>query len=106
MVGLAHYRDKTAVDELIAVMTEDVRPMIRGTAAWSLGKIGTEKAFEAIEKALAKETDERVIYEMEKGLAFREKYERSEERRVGKERKTEWERKNAQYGQNREISET
>src|SRR5690625_6670216 len=68
MLGLAHYRDKTAVDELIAVMTEDVRPMIRGTAAWSLGKIGTEKAFEAIEKALAKETDERVIYEMEKGL--------------------------------------
>src|SRR5690625_560510 len=76
MLGLAHYRDKTAVDELIAVMTEDVRPMIRGTAAWSLGKIGTEKAFEAIEKALAKETDERVIYEMEKGLAFREKYEK------------------------------
>lgn len=70
MIGLAHYKDETAVDELIAVMTEDVRPMIRGTAAWSLGKIGTVEAFEAIKKALEKETDERVIVEMKKGLAL------------------------------------
>lgn len=70
MLGLAHYKDETAVDELIAVMTEDVRPMIRGTAAWSLGKIGTEEAIEAINKALETETDERVIVEMEKGLAL------------------------------------
>lgn len=73
MLGLAHYRDETAVEELIAVMNEDVRPMIRGTAAWSLGKIGTEEAFQAIEAALEKERDEQVIFEMEKGLAFRER---------------------------------
>lgn len=73
MLGLAHYRDKTAVDVLIKVMTEDVRPMIRGTAAWSLGKIGTEEAFQAIENAMQKEKDERVLYEMEKGLLFKKK---------------------------------
>lgn len=73
MIGLAHYKDKTAVDELVAVMNDDVRPMIRGTAAWSLGKIGTEKAFQAIEKAMEKEKDERVVFEMEKGLKFQEK---------------------------------
>src|SRR5690625_5565978 len=68
MIGLAHYKDETAVEELIAVMNDDVRPMIRGTAAWSLGKIGTKKAFQAIETAIEKETDERVRFEMEKGL--------------------------------------
>ena len=68
MLGLAHFKDETAVEELIAVMMEDVRPMIRGTAAWSLGKIGTTEAIEAIKEALEKETDERVIVEMEKGL--------------------------------------
>src|SRR5699024_5898789 len=61
MLGLAHFKDETAVEELIAVMVEDVRPVIRGTAAWSLGKIGTTEAIEAIKEALEKETDERVI---------------------------------------------
>lgn len=69
MIGLAHFKDETAVDDLIAVMTEDVRPVIRGTAAWALGKIGTEKALDAIRKGLQKETDERVIVEMEKGFS-------------------------------------
>lgn len=72
MIGLAHYKDKTAIDELIAVMNNDVRPVIRGTAAWSLGKIGTDKAFQAIEEAIKKEKDEQVIYEMKKGLKFQE----------------------------------
>lgn len=72
MIALAHYRDETAIDELIEVMKHDVRPVIRGTAAWSLGKIGTRKAFEAIEKAMEIEKDERVLFEMEKGLQFQE----------------------------------
>lgn len=70
MIGLAHYKDETAVDELIEVLKNDVRPMIRGTAAWALGKIGTDRAYQAIQEAVAKETDERVIYEMQKGLEF------------------------------------
>ena len=73
MIALAHYKDETAVDELIAVMTEDVRPVMRGTAAWTLGKIGTEKGLAAIKAALEKETDDRVIVEMEKGLALQNK---------------------------------
>lgn len=71
MIGLAHFRDETAVDDLIHVLKKDVRPVIRGTAAWVLGKIGTEKAYQAIEEALETETDERVRVEMEKGLALR-----------------------------------
>src|SRR5699024_3913169 len=68
MLGLAHFKDETAVDELIAVMTEGVRPVVRGTAEWSVGKNGTPAAISAIKKVLEKETDERVIVEMEKSL--------------------------------------
>ncbi|PAV29798.1 tRNA epoxyqueuosine(34) reductase QueG [Virgibacillus profundi] len=70
LIALAHFRDETAVEEIIAVLTNDPRPVIRGTAAWALGKIGTEKAYEAIKSAMEKEQDEQVLYEMEKGLDF------------------------------------
>ncbi|QKY68464.1 tRNA epoxyqueuosine(34) reductase QueG [Lentibacillus sp. CBA3610] len=72
LIALGHYRDATAVDEIIAVMNNDPRPVIRGTAAWSLGKIGTEESFAAIKDAMEKENDEQVLAEMEKGLAFQE----------------------------------
>ena len=70
LLALAHYKDETAVEEMIKVMKEDPRPVIRGTAAWSLGKIGTPEAYEAIREAMKTEEDDRVLYEMEKGLEF------------------------------------
>ncbi|MFC4559088.1 tRNA epoxyqueuosine(34) reductase QueG [Virgibacillus kekensis] len=72
LIALAHYRDESAVDEIIEVMNNDVRPVIRGTAAWALGKIGTDEAYRAIRKAMTKEEDEQVIVEMEKGLCFQQ----------------------------------
>jgi len=68
IIALAHFKDKTAVNELIAVMNDDPRPVIRGTAAWTLGKIGTEEAITAITRAKEKETDDQVLFEMDKGL--------------------------------------
>lgn len=73
MIGLAHYKDKTAIDDLIKVLENDVRPAMRGTAAWALGKIGTEKAYQAIEEAIEKEKDEEARTEMKSGLAFKNK---------------------------------
>src|SRR5699024_11776663 len=70
IIGLAHYKDKTAIDDLIEVLYTDVRPAIRGTAAWSLGRIGTEKYYIAIEKALEKEKHEQASAEMITGLSF------------------------------------
>ncbi|MEI3598931.1 MULTISPECIES: tRNA epoxyqueuosine(34) reductase QueG [unclassified Oceanobacillus] len=70
LLALAHYKDKTAVEEITIVMKEDPRPVIRGTAAWSLGKIATREAHEAIREAMQTEEDEQVLYEMEKGLEF------------------------------------
>lgn len=76
LLALAHYKDQTAVEEIIKVMKEDPRPVIRGTAAWSLGKIGTPEAFEAIREAMKYEEDDQVLYEMEKGLEFEKQYSR------------------------------
>ena len=70
LIALGHYKDKHAVKEMIAVMNHDPRPVIRGTAAWALGKIGTDEAFDSIKAAMEKEKDEQVLYEMEKGLGF------------------------------------
>lgn len=68
IIALGHFKEKAAVEELSIVMREDPRPVIRGTAAWSLGKIGTEEALEAIRTAMEKEKDEQVIVEMENSL--------------------------------------
>ncbi|UOQ43628.1 tRNA epoxyqueuosine(34) reductase QueG [Halobacillus salinarum] len=70
IIALAHYKEQSSVPELIRLMNEDPRPVIRGTAAWGLGKIGTAECFEEIEKAMELEKDEQVVYEMKKGLEF------------------------------------
>ncbi|KRG16598.1 hypothetical protein ACA30_00215 [Virgibacillus soli] len=70
IIALAHFKEKESVDKLIKVMEEDVRPVIRGTAAWALGKIGGEKAKLALHQAQSKEQDVSVLNEIEKGLQF------------------------------------
>ncbi|KML36206.1 tRNA epoxyqueuosine(34) reductase QueG [Cytobacillus firmus] len=70
IIALAHYKDETAAEDLIKVMKEDPRPVIRGTAAWALGKIGGEKSLPALKQALQQEKDGEAIAEIEKGLSF------------------------------------
>ncbi|WP_053361728.1 tRNA epoxyqueuosine(34) reductase QueG [Bacillus sp. FJAT-27251] len=70
ILALAHFKDDSAVPDLIKVMKEDPRPVIRGTAAWSLGKIGGDEAKTALENALVQEKDEDVLVEIKKGLDF------------------------------------
>lgn len=70
IIALAHFKDESAIEDLIELMNKDSRPVIRGTAAWALGKIGGEGAKEALEEAIEKELDEEVKSEMAKGLAF------------------------------------
>ena len=65
IIALGHYKDETAVDELIRVMKNDPRPVIRGTAAWALGRIGGRSAHEALKQMIAKEEDEIVLNEMQ-----------------------------------------
>ncbi|MDQ0247085.1 epoxyqueuosine reductase [Bacillus fengqiuensis] len=68
IIALAHYKDSTAVADLVKLLKEDVRPVIRGTAAWALGKIGEKDALEDLEKAYDREQDAEVRAEIEKGL--------------------------------------
>lgn len=70
ILALAHYREESAVEELDRLMRTDPRPVIRGTAAFAIGKIGRRDSYRLIQQARLSETDEAVIAEMEKGLAF------------------------------------
>ena len=70
IIALANYKEESAVDELIRLMNDDPRPVIRGTAAWAIGKIGRSDSYQAIRTAMETETDPEVIEEMEKGLRF------------------------------------
>lgn len=68
ILALAHYKDETAVEDLINVMKNDVRPVMRGTAAWALGKIGGAEAEKALLAKQSVETDDEVLAEIEKGM--------------------------------------
>lgn len=68
IIALAHFKDETAVVDLITVMKEDPRPVIRGTAAWALGQIGSIKAKQALKERVKVEKDEEVQGELQKAL--------------------------------------
>ncbi|MCP1188039.1 tRNA epoxyqueuosine(34) reductase QueG [Priestia flexa] len=70
IIALAHFKDETAIPDLIKVMKEDVRPVIRGTAAWTLGKIGNDEVLPILEQLKEKEQDEEAKQEFEKGIAL------------------------------------
>ncbi|WP_017382159.1 tRNA epoxyqueuosine(34) reductase QueG [Paenisporosarcina sp. TG-14] len=70
ILALAHFKEESAIPNLIDLLQNDVRPVIRGTAAWAIGKIGTEEGRLALNKALQIEIDGEVLNEIHKGLAF------------------------------------
>lgn len=61
LIGLGNFKDRTAVPKIVEVMLNDPRPVIRGTAAWALSRIGGQEALEGVRRALAVEQDEEVI---------------------------------------------
>jgi epoxyqueuosine reductase len=70
ILAIAHFKDETAIPDLIDILREDSRPVLRGTAAWALGKMNDQTAFSALLKAKEKEKDLDVLAEIEKGLNF------------------------------------
>lgn len=68
LLALAHFKDQSAVPDLVKVLNQDTRPVMRGTAAWALGKIGGEEAKSALLKAQQTEETPEVLSEIEKGL--------------------------------------
>ncbi|WP_160725873.1 tRNA epoxyqueuosine(34) reductase QueG [Bacillus sp. USDA818B3_A] len=68
IIALAHFKDESAVPDLIDILENEASSVNRGTAAWALGRIGGESALEALKKAKELETDHEVQKEIEKGL--------------------------------------
>ncbi|MEK4081726.1 tRNA epoxyqueuosine(34) reductase QueG [Solibacillus sp. FSL K6-1126] len=70
ILALAHFKEEAAMPDLVQVLQEDERPVLRGTAAWAIGKIGTDGAEDILLAARKTEQDEEVLAEIEKGLAM------------------------------------
>ncbi|MED1460948.1 tRNA epoxyqueuosine(34) reductase QueG [Bacillus safensis] len=68
ILALAHFKDTSALPVLIELMHKDPRPVIRGTAAWAIGKIGDDQQLPELEKALERESDEEAKEEILKGI--------------------------------------
>jgi epoxyqueuosine reductase len=74
VIALGNFKEASAVPDLIRVLHDDPRPVLRGTAAWSLGRIGGEAAAEALEQASMRERDEEAIASIEAAIgAIRER---------------------------------
>jgi epoxyqueuosine reductase len=68
IIALAHFKDQSAVPDLLGVLNNETSNVLKETAAWALGNIGSLEAVEALEKAAAKEDDLAVKNEIEKSL--------------------------------------
>ncbi|OYN67100.1 tRNA epoxyqueuosine(34) reductase QueG [Bacillus safensis] len=68
ILALAHFKDTSALPVLIELMHKDPRPVIRGTAAWAIGKIGDDQQLPELEKAFERESDEEAKEEIVKGI--------------------------------------
>lgn len=69
VIGLGNFKEKSAVPDLIGVLKDDTRPVLRGTAAWALSRIGGDEAMEALIEALPKESDEEARVYLERAIA-------------------------------------
>ncbi|WP_419959619.1 tRNA epoxyqueuosine(34) reductase QueG [Psychrobacillus sp. BM2] len=70
IIALAHFKEQAAVPALIDLMQNDARTVIRGTAAWAIGKINTEEGLFALKEAEQNEQVDEVLIEIRKGLEY------------------------------------
>ncbi|MEF2248675.1 tRNA epoxyqueuosine(34) reductase QueG [Paenibacillus sp. IITD108] len=68
VIGLGNFKEASAVQDLIRVLEQDSRPVLRGTAAWSLGRIGGEEAERALQRALGREEDPEALEAVQAAL--------------------------------------
>jgi epoxyqueuosine reductase len=68
IIALAHFKDESAIPDLLAVLENETSPVLKETAAWALGKIGSREAIKELEKIVEKEDDLAIKSEIEKSL--------------------------------------
>lgn len=71
-VALGNALDRAAVPALARAVREDPHPMVRGHAAWALGRIGGPQAAGYLRQCLAQEQDEHVREELTLALSTAE----------------------------------
>lgn len=64
VLAFSSIQDTTAVEKIGQILLNDPQPEVRSAAAFSLGQIGTSKAYEVLMHALASENDEDVSREI------------------------------------------
>ena len=67
-IALGNIADPTTVGPLTRVLNDDGSPIVRGHAAWALGRIGGPGAITALEAASLTETDSSALEEIEAAL--------------------------------------
>ena len=72
-VALGNVGDARAIPALEGALLDDPDPLVRGHAAWALGRIGGGEAAAALTRAAARETDPAAATEI--GYAQREVHE-------------------------------
>jgi epoxyqueuosine reductase len=70
-VALGNALDRAAVPALARALEGDPHPMVRGHAAWALGRIGAPAAMDALRRRRSVETDIEVCEEIEHALRAR-----------------------------------
>ncbi|WP_462408847.1 tRNA epoxyqueuosine(34) reductase QueG [Neobacillus sp. Marseille-QA0830] len=68
IIALAHFKDESAVPELLKVLENETNVAVKGTAVWALGKIGGEAAYTALLNIKDREKDPVIQNEIAKGL--------------------------------------
>ncbi|KGE19478.1 epoxyqueuosine reductase [Paenibacillus wynnii] len=61
IIGLGNFKEKAAIPKLREILLKEPRPEMRGTAAWSLGRIGGSEALAAVKQGLEQEEHETVL---------------------------------------------
>ncbi|WEK53654.1 MAG: tRNA epoxyqueuosine(34) reductase QueG [Candidatus Cohnella colombiensis] len=57
LIGLGNFKDAGSIPDIAVVLKGDPRPVLRGTAAWALGRIGDQSAMVELEAALETELE-------------------------------------------------
>ena len=67
-IALGNTRNPAVVPALADALANDAKPMVRGSAAWALGRIGNDAARAALEQARTAEQHPDVLHEIELAL--------------------------------------
>lgn len=68
VIAAGNLQDAELVPDLVHILEYDRRPVLRGVAAWSLGKIGSTACLEALKNFMQTENDPAVQAEIETAI--------------------------------------